>query len=211
VSEGNEKARAAMVANQIAARGLKDPRVLEAMRKVPRELFVKESDEKLAFSDGPLTIGYGQTISQPYIVAYMTECLDIKRDDRVLEIGTGSGYQTAVLAELAAEVCTIEIVEDLSIRARRILKELGYGNIRFKTGDGSRGWGEGERFDDIMVTAAPRKVPGMLLKQLEYGGRMILPVGGFVQNLKLITREEESYREDELISVRFVPMTGEVD
>lgn len=211
MSGNNEEARAAMVANQIAARGLKDPRVLEAMRKVPRERFVKEGDEKLAFSDGPLTIGFGQTISQPYIVAYMTERLDIKSDDRVLEVGTGSGYQTAVLAELAAEVFTIEVVESLSIRARRILKQLGYDNIRFKTGDGSQGWGEGEKFDDIMVTAAPRKVPRKLLEQLDYGGRMILPVGGFVQHLKLITREKGGYREDQLISVRFVPMTGEVD
>ncbi len=207
----HHRAREEMVNSQIEARGVKDPRVLDAMKKVPRERFVREGDKELAFRDGPLAIGHGQTISQPYIVAYMTEQLNIREDNRVLEIGTGSGYQTAILAELADEVCTVEAVEELSKRARAMLGELGYDNIKFKTGDGSQGWGQGEQFDAIMVTAAPARVPQKLLEQLADGGRMILPVGDFVQYLKLITREGERYREEKLISVRFVPMTGEID
>ncbi|MDD4857515.1 MAG: protein-L-isoaspartate(D-aspartate) O-methyltransferase [Candidatus Krumholzibacteria bacterium] len=202
--------RQAMVKSQIEHRGLHDERVLEAMRKVPRELFVDEKDIDYAFHDGPLCIGCGQTISQPYIVAYMTEMLAIESTDRVLEIGTGSGYQTAVLAELASEVYTIEIVEALSLRARDLLREQGYSNIFFCAGDGSLGWPDKAPFDAIMVTAAPDRTPARLAEQLAEGGRMIVPVGRGEQYLELVTRKGASVERRTLIGVRFVPMTGEI-
>jgi protein-L-isoaspartate(D-aspartate) O-methyltransferase len=206
-----DERRADMVRSQIAARGVADERVLEAMRKVPRERFVRSEDLGLAFYDGPLSIGCGQTISQPYIVAYMTEMLALREGDRVLEIGTGSGYQTAVLAEIAAEVYTIEIVADLAERAGTLLAELGYSNIHFFAGDGSKGWEEHAPFDAIMVTAAPERVPDRLVEQLADGGRMIVPVGRYEQYLELITRRGGKIDRRGLIGVRFVPMTGEVD
>jgi protein-L-isoaspartate(D-aspartate) O-methyltransferase len=207
IERADEK-RAAMVMTQIISRGVRDERVLDAMRKVPRERFVREKDLDLAFYDGPLSIGSGQTISQPYIVAYMTEMLSLTGKDRVLEIGTGCGYQTAVLAEVAAEVYSIEIVEELSERARGILEELGYSNIQYRAGDGSEGWQEHAPFDAIMVTAAPARVPGRLIEQLADGGRMILPVGVYEQYLRLVTRKGGKMEERDLIGVRFVPMTG---
>jgi protein-L-isoaspartate(D-aspartate) O-methyltransferase len=208
--QSNARRREEMVKSQIERRGVHDERVLRTMCKVPRELFVDRKDVEFAFHDGPLSIGCGQTISQPYIVAYMTEMLEIKSTDRVLEIGTGSGYQTAVLAELASEVYTIEIVETLSRRAQELLRGEGYSNIRFRAGDGSLGWPEAAPFDAIMVTAAPDKVPARLIEQLADGGRMIVPVGSYEQNLELVTRTGAKIERRSLIGVRFVPMTGEV-
>ena len=202
--------REEMVKSQIERRGVRDARVLEAMRTVPRELFVERSDAEYAFHDGPLSIGHGQTISQPYIVAYMTEMLEVRSTDRVLEIGTGSGYQTAVLAELAAEVYTIEIVEALSLRAQEMLRAQGYANIRFRAGDGSNGWSEEAPFDAIMITAAPESAPEGVIAQLAEGGRMIVPVGIYEQYLELITRTDEKIERRALIGVRFVPMTGRI-
>ncbi len=209
-SQEDKRERERMVKDQIERRGVRDKRVLAAMRAVPREFFVDREDREYAFHDGPLSIGNGQTISQPYIVAYMTEMLAIRSADRVLEIGTGSGYQTAVLAELAAEVYTIEIVEELSFRAQRILREIGYSNIHFRAGDGSLGWPEAAPFDTIMVTAAPDRTPERLVEQLVEGGRMIVPVGRVEQYLELITRRGAAIERRDLIGVRFVPMTGEI-
>ena len=209
-SQEDRRKRELMVRDQIERRGVRDPRVLEAMRKVPREIFVESDDREFAFHDGPLSIGHGQTISQPYIVAYMTEMLAIGAGDRVLEIGTGSGYQTAVLAELAAEVYTIEIVEELSRGAQVLLRKLAYSNIQFRAGDGSLGWSEAAPFDAIMVTAAPDRTPERLIEQLAEGGRMIVPVGSYEQYLELVTRRGAAIERRELIGVRFVPMTGDI-
>ncbi|MBN1165056.1 MAG: protein-L-isoaspartate(D-aspartate) O-methyltransferase [Candidatus Krumholzibacteriota bacterium] len=205
-----EKERNKMVQEQIALRQVRDPRVLEAMRKVPRELFIPREDYQYAFYDGPLSIGFGQTISQPYIVAYMTENLELRGTERVLEIGTGSGYQTAVLAELAAEVYTMEIIDALLRRAEKRLAELGYGNIHFRSGDGSDGWPEEAPFDAIVITAAPEMVPERLGAQLREGGRMIVPVGRHIQYLLKIVRRGSEYDKQKLIGVRFVPMTGKI-
>lgn len=202
--------REEMVAAQIASRGIRDERVLEAMRKVPRELFVREVDLGLAFFDGPLSIGCGQTISQPYIVAYMTEILELKNSDRVLEVGTGSGYQTAILAELASEVYTIECIEELSLRSQEKLRKLEYDNISYRVGDGSDGWAEEAPFDSIIVTAAPERTPQTLVEQLADGGRMIVPVGGYEQYLYRIERRESDIEKKTLIGVRFVPMVGRI-
>lgn len=206
-----EAERREMVNSQIRARGVRDPRVLEAMEKVPRHLFVPEAMRAGAYADEPLPIGEGQTISQPYIVAYMTEALGLKGGERVLEIGTGSGYQTAVLAELAREVFTIELIESLSVRAREVLQTLGYGNIRFRAGDGSRGWPEEAPFDAIIVTAASDHVPPPLLEQLAVGGRLVIPVGEFFQRLDLYRRTKDGYERTELAFVRFVPMIRKPD
>ena len=207
---GPDEKRAAMVKQQLIPRGVQDGRVLEAMRTVPRERFVRRDDLDLAFYDGPLSIGCDQTISQPYIVAYMTEVLGIGPKDRVLEIGTGSGYQTAVLAEVAAEVYTVEIVEELAESSKMLLAELGYSNIHFKAGDGSLGWPEHAPFDAIMVTAAPSRLPDTLVEQLADGGRMIVPVGKYEQYLELVTKHGDKIKKRGLIGVRFVPMTGRV-
>jgi len=209
-SQEDRRERERMVRDQIERRGIRDKRVLAAMRAVPRELFVDREDREYAFHDGPLSIGNGQTISQPYIVAYMTEMLAIGSADRVLEIGTGSGYQTAVLAELAAEVYTIEIVEELSLRAQGILRGMGYSNIHFRAGDGSLGWPDEAPFDAIIVTAAPDRTPERLVEQLAEGGRMIVPVGRVEQYLELVTRRGGDVERRELIGVRFVPMTGDI-
>lgn len=201
--------REAMTADQIAARGVADPLVLAAMRRVPRHLFVPQSVLRHAYADEPLPIGDGQTISQPYIVAYMTEALQLGPAARVLEIGTGSGYQTAVLAEIAAEVLTIEIVAGLAERARRILDGLGYANIRFRTGNGALGWPEEAPFDAIIATAAPASIPSALPAQLRVGGKMVLPVGAGSQSLVRIVRRESAWRQEQLLDVRFVPLIRE--
>jgi protein-L-isoaspartate(D-aspartate) O-methyltransferase len=198
--------RLRMVETQLRARGLRDEKVLSAVARIPRHLFVPDDMAALAYADEPLPIGRGQTISQPYIVAYMTEALRLQGGEKVLEVGTGSGYQTAVLAETAGEIWTVELVEELSVRAKERLHALGYENIRFRVGDGSAGWPEAAPFDGIVVTAAPESVPTALELQLAPGGRMILPVGLGSQELVLIRREGDSFRRKGLIGVRFVPL-----
>lgn len=203
------KARVNMVQNQIEARGVKDKRVLDAMLKVPRHRFVPVHLRVSAYVDSPLPIGEGQTISQPYIVALMTELLKLDKDEKVLEIGTGSGYQAAILAELAKEVYTIEILEPLAERSEKRLKDLGYDNIKVKCGDGFFGWKEHAPFDAIIVTCAPGKIPQPLIEQLAEGGRMVIPVGEYYQELELITKENGKIKTTSIIPVRFVPMVGE--
>jgi protein-L-isoaspartate(D-aspartate) O-methyltransferase len=204
--------RARMVETQIVSRGVRDPRVLAAMRKVPRHLFVDRSQRSQAYDDHPLPIPGNQTISQPYIVAIMTELLDLKPGARVLEIGTGSGYQSAVLGEMAREVYTIEIVPELARLAAERLKELGYANVTVREGDGYRGWSEHAPFDAIIVTAAPERIPEPLLDQLAPGGVMVIPVGGFFQELKVFRKSADGkITEKDILPVRFVPMTGEVE
>ncbi len=200
-----------MVLHQIQWREVKDPKVLEAMRVVPRHVFVPTAMRTYAYEDGPLPIGYGQTISQPYIVAFMTEALRLDPNSVVLEIGTGSGYQAAVCAEIAREVYTIEIVEPLARSAAELLVQLGYANIHVRAGDGYFGWAEKGPFDAIIGTAAAEAVPPPLLEQLKNGGRMILPVvsdDGF-QYLILLTKDQQGQlRRQTVLPVRFVPMTG---
>ncbi len=203
--------RKAMVQEQITARGISDERVLAAMEKVPRHRFLPKHLWDEAYDDGPLPIGYGQTISQPYIVAYMTEQLALSGDEKVLEIGTGSGYQTAILAELAKEVYSVEIIPELGHRAARILKELGYTNVHVRIGDGYRGWPEEAPFDAILLAAAPDHIPQPLIDQLKEGGRMILPVGEYYQDLVLIRKTPEGVIKESQIPVRFVPMRGEAE
>ena len=202
--------RRTMVEQQILERGVTDPRVLRAMEVVPRERFVPAARRDQAFDDVPLPIGEGQTISQPYIVALMSSLLELRGDERVLEIGTGSGYPAAILAELAAEVYTIEIIESLGERARRTLSELGYTNVHVRIGDGYKGWPEAAPFDAVLVTAAPERIPQPLLDQLRVGGRLVIPVGGFFQELQVITKTEDGIRKQAVTPVRFVPMTGRV-
>lgn len=198
--------RAWMVEAQIHRRGISDPRVLAALSRVPRHLFVPREMRNLSYADEPLPIGEGQTISQPYIVAYMTQRLSLEGKERVLEVGTGSGYQTAVLAELAREVFTIEIVPGLADRARAHLESLGYDNIRFRVGDGTLGWPEEAPFDGILVTAAPPEIPAALEEQLAPGGRLVLPVGAESQELTLVWKSPRGLRRDRLLPVRFVPL-----
>lgn len=203
------RAREAMVRDAIAARGVADARVLAAMRAVPRERFVPAEVQAEAYEDRPLPIGHGQTISQPYVVALMTELAAIEPDDRVLEVGTGSGYQAAILGELSDEVYSIEIVEPLARSARRTLEDLGYQNVEVRAGDGYAGWPERAPFDAILVTAAPPEVPEPLLRQLAVGGRMIIPVGrGMISELRVITRTPSGFEERSVLPVSFVPMTG---
>jgi protein-L-isoaspartate(D-aspartate) O-methyltransferase len=202
--------RLRMVEQQIRARGIDDERVLAAMAQVPRHLFVPEVERRQAYEDHPLPIGSGQTISQPYVVALMTSLLALTPQSRVLEIGTGSGYQAAVLSRLAAEVYSVEIVPDLAARALGTLARLGYDNIHVRIADGYRGWSEAAPFDAIVLTAAPREVPQPLLDQLRPGGRLVLPVGGVDQDLVLMTKGADgSLQRQTVIPVRFVPMTGE--
>lgn len=204
--------RLRMVARQIESRGVKDARVLSAMRNVPRHWFVPTAYQREAYDDGPLPIGEGQTISQPYIVALMTESLRLKPGEKVLEIGTGSGYQAAVLAELTDKVFTIEIVEPLGRRAQRILSDRGYGSVRVRIGDGYKGWPEEAPFDAIIVTCAPEAPPKALVDQLAVGGRMCIPVGPQTWGQDLILLEkgpDGQLREKTIAPVRFVPMTGE--
>jgi protein-L-isoaspartate(D-aspartate) O-methyltransferase len=204
------RAREEMVATQIVSRGVRDPRTLAAMRKVPRHLFVPAPLAGQAYEDHPLPIGHGQTISQPYIVGFMTEALALKGGETVLEVGTGSGYQAAVLAEIAARVYTVEIVAPLAEEATALLKRLGYANVEVKAGDGYRGWPEAAPFDAIMVTAAAPRVPEPLRQQLKDGGRLILPVGDEWQELVVVTRRGDRFEEKRVLPVRFVPMTGQI-
>ena len=200
--------RVRMVNEQLKARGIHDARVLEAMLSVPRHLFVPEPVRAFAYDDSPVPIGLGQTISQPYIVAFMTEALNVGPNDRVLEIGTGSGYQAAVLAELARDVYTIEIVPPLAERARATLAELGYRNVDVRTGNGYLGWPEHAPFDRVIVTAAPDEVPPALVAQLKMGGLMAIPVGSIEQELRILRRMPSGVITQRTLPVRFVPMTG---
>jgi len=198
--------REQMVELQLKARGINHPGVLDAMRRVPRQQFVPDALDERAYDDTPLPIGEGQTISQPYIVAYMTEALEPKATDRVLEIGTGSGYQAAILAELVKEVYTIELVPVLADRARAVLSKLGYENIRTRQGNGYRGWPEAAPFDKIIVTAAPVEVPPVLVDQLAVNGIMVVPVGRGDQMMTILRKTLGGVVRRETIPVRFVPM-----
>jgi protein-L-isoaspartate(D-aspartate) O-methyltransferase len=203
--------RAKMVDQQIEARGVEDPVVLEAMQTVPRHEFVLENSQNFAYSDQPLPINYGQTISQPYIVALMSELLEVQPGDRVLEIGTGSGYQAAVLAEMGVEVYTVEIIPELAAEARERLDRLDYSEINTLTADGYFGWNEYAPYDAIIVTAAPDHLPQPLANQLAEGGRLVVPIGpvGAVQTLWLFEKIEGELQATSLGGVRFVPLTGD--
>jgi protein-L-isoaspartate(D-aspartate) O-methyltransferase len=200
--------RERMVREQLQARDIRDPRVLAAMLKVPRHEFVPADFVESAYDDGALPLRLGQTISQPYIVAYMTQALELQGTERVLEIGTGSGYQAAILAEIVPEVYTIEILPELQQHATEVLAKLGYRNIHFQTGDGYMGWPEHAPFDRIIVTAAPENVPQPLIDQLKEGGRMVIPVGTLNQDLMIVEKLESGVTSRSTIPVRFVPMTG---
>jgi protein-L-isoaspartate(D-aspartate) O-methyltransferase len=205
-----QQEREQMVKYQIKSRGISDTRILEAMTKVPRHLFVPEPYTRDAYEDTPLPIGLDQTISQPYIVAFMTEHLRLKATDRVLEIGTGSGYQAAILAEICDSVYTIDIFKSLADRATKILDQLGYKNIMVKHGDGYQGWPEHAPFNAIIVTCAPSRIPQPLKDQLAEEGRMIIPVGGsYVQQLILLVKKNGKIREEAVLPVMFVPMINE--
>ncbi len=196
-----------MVRQQIEKRGIKNPAVLKTLEETPRHLFVPEKLKDIAYNDGPLPIGEGQTISQPYIVALMTELLNLQGDEKILEIGTGSGYQAAVLAQLASEVFSIEIVKTLVDNSTTLLNKLGYTNVTTRWGDGYQGWPEEAPFDVIIVTAAPEKIPQKLIDQLKFGGRLVIPIGTRYQELTVITKQNDStVVSDNIIPVRFVPM-----
>jgi len=204
--------RNAMVEEQMEARGISDPATLAAMRAVPRHEFLPLRLREEAYSDYPLPIGHGQTISQPYIVAFMTEAIRAQPGEKILEIGAGSGYQAAVLAQMGADVYTIEIVEPLAAMARQTLERLGYTNAHVKHGDGYRGWPERAPFDAVVVTCAPEKIPPDLIAQLKDGGRMIIPVGGGMeQELVLLRKHGDKVEKQFVLPVRFVPMTGEAE
>ncbi len=203
-----EADRRRMVDEQLAARDIRSQRLLSTMLSVPRHLFVPEAQRAKAYRDSPLRIGYEQTISQPYIVAFMTQALDVDPDHRALEIGTGSGYQAAVLGTLAKEVYTIEIVAPLAERARQTLSGLGYRNIEVRTGNGYLGWPEHAPYDRIMVTAAPDEVPAALVQQLKIGGLMVIPIGTRTQELRVLRRTAAGMETLDTLPVRFVPMTG---
>jgi protein-L-isoaspartate(D-aspartate) O-methyltransferase len=208
--ESYELERYRMVKEQIIARGITDSRVIKAMQRIERHLFVPEKYVQIAYTDGPLPIGYGQTISQPYIVAFMTEILKLKPGDRVLEIGTGSGYQAAVLAEICNRVYSIEIVPQLSERASSLLKRLGYDNILLKAGDGYKGWKEHAPFDAIIVTCSPTHIPRPLEDQLVEGGRMIIPVGErYIQQLVYLVKQDGKLKKMKVLPVSFVPMVDD--
>ena len=200
--------RQQMVEQQLAARGITDQRVLAAMLKVKRHLFVPIGSRHLAYRDHPVPIGYDQTISQPFIVALMTQEARLSPTDKVLEIGTGSGYQAAILAEMISKVYTIEILKPLAEEAQRRLKKLGYHHIFVKQGDGYQGWLEFAPYDAIIVTAAPPEIPPKLIEQLTTGGRLIVPVGATYQELLRITKTQEGIKQERLLSVRFVPMVS---
>jgi protein-L-isoaspartate(D-aspartate) O-methyltransferase len=203
------KARLKMVEEQIISRGIEDPRVIAAMKKVPRHLFVEEALQSQAYSDHPLPIGEKQTISQPYMVALMTEALQLKGREKVLEIGAGSGYQAAILAELAAKVFSIERIRSLAIKARKLLYELGYFNVEIRVSDGTYGWLEESPFDGIIVTAGSPDIPQPLIDQLAMGGRLVIPVGdAYVQDLIRVTQTEEGIRREDLGGCRFVKLIG---
>jgi len=200
--------RDAMVAEQIEARGIRDPAVLRAMRTVPRHEFVPADERAHAYDDRPLPIGHGQTISQPYIVAFMTEAAAVRPGIRVLEVGTGSGYQAAVLAEVGADVYSIEIVAPLAAEARQALARTGYERVHLRVSDGHRGWPEAAPFDAILVTAAAERVPPDLVAQLAPGGRLVIPVGDLSQDLEVHTRGPEGITIERVLPVRFVPLVG---
>ncbi|MFB3887170.1 MAG: protein-L-isoaspartate(D-aspartate) O-methyltransferase [Thermodesulfobacteriota bacterium] len=203
------KARLRMVEEQIISRGIRDPRVITAMKKVPRHLFVEEALQSQAYTDHPLPIGEKQTISQPYMVALMTETLQLKEKDKVLEIGAGSGYQSAILAEVAEKVFSIERIRSLAIRARQLLYELGYFNVEIKISDGTHGWMEEAPFDAILVAAGAPDVPQPLLDQLAVDGRLVIPVGdAYAQDLIRVTKTKEGIRKEDLGGCRFVKLIG---
>ncbi len=209
-ADNYQSLRNQMVDRQIAARGITDRQVLAAMRKVERHLFIPQELIQYAYGDHPLSIGYGQTISQPYIVAFMTEVLNLEKASKVLEIGTGSGYQAAVLGEICDSVFSVEIVSQLAESSARLLKMLGYSNVLVKTGDGYLGWIEHAPYDAIIVTCAPTHVPEPLTKQLAEGGRMIIPVGQRgVQELVLLTKKKGKLVKHSVLPVRFVPMVDD--
>lgn len=208
--DNSAKLRQEMVNQQIVSRGISDAGVISAMLKVPRHEFVPEGLVAYAYMDSPLPIGQGQTISQPYIVALMTQLLDLKGNEIVLEVGTGSGYQAAILGEIAKEVYTIEILKPLADSAKMRLEKLGYKNIKVICGDGYLGWPQYAPFDAILVTAAPKQIPQPLIEQLKIGGRMVMPLGDIEQELFLITKTENNIIKKKIIPVRFVPMTGQI-
>jgi protein-L-isoaspartate(D-aspartate) O-methyltransferase len=199
-------ARSRMIAEQIRSRGVRDPRVLDAISRVPRHLFVPGAERHQAYDDHPVPIGFGQTISQPYIVAFMSEALDVEPSHRVLEIGAGSGYQTAVLAELGATVYAVEVIEDLAARARDLLSELGYTNVHLRAGDGYAGWPEHAPFDRILAAAAPDDIPPAFIDQLVDGGILAIPLGVLNQELQVIRRIGNRLETMRTLPVRFVPM-----
>ncbi|HVR99945.1 MAG TPA: protein-L-isoaspartate(D-aspartate) O-methyltransferase [Thermoanaerobaculia bacterium] len=210
-AEDYSEVRRQMVLEQIQQRGVSDTRVLAAMRRVPRHLFVPDPERRLAYSDEPVRIGWGQTISQPYIVGLMSSLLEVGPGAKVLEIGTGSGYQAAVLSQMGLRVYTMEIIEPLGKQARSTLSRLGYRSVQVRIGDGYKGWPEQAPFDAILLTAAPPRVPEPLIRQLKVGGRMVLPVGEYWQDLQVLTKQADGSLEKKSIApVRFVPMTGEV-
>lgn len=209
-AEKFELLRNNMVESQIISRGVKDPLVIKAMRTVPRHRFIPKDEAAYAYLDEPRPIGEGQTISQPYIVAFMTEQLKLKPNYKVLEIGTGSGYQAAILAQIVDSVYTIEIIPELAQRAKHIVKELHYDNVVVIEGDGYNGWPSKAPFDAIIVTAAPSKIPPPLLEQLKDGGRMVLPVGEYVQELVVVNKNKNGISMENVLPVRFVPMTGKI-
>jgi protein-L-isoaspartate(D-aspartate) O-methyltransferase len=203
-------ARRKMVKEQLVARRIKDKRILDAMEKVPRHLFVEEGLWHQAYGDFPLPIGQGQTISQPYIVALMTDALQLKGDEKVLEVGTGSGYQAAILAELTAHVFSIERISSMASRARKILDELGYATVLIRVSDGTYGWGDEAPFDGIMVTAGAPEIPTTLVEQLTVGGRLVIPVGNeYSQVLLKVVKTARGYKEEDLGGVRFVKLVGD--
>ncbi len=206
-----EKLRKNMVQEQIVKRGITDTNVINAMLKVERHLFVPDEYKPYAYEDTPLPIGYGQTISQPYIVALMTELLKLRKEDKVLEIGTGSGYQAAILSLLADSVFTIEIIKELAETAEERLKKLNYNNVFVKCGDGYKGWKEHAPFDKIIITCAPEEIPEELVKQLKVGGIMVLPVGDIYQELKVVKKTTKGIIVEDIIPVRFVPMIKKND
>ena len=208
VQDGFEKARRAMVDEQIRARGITNESVLRAMYRVPRHKFLPPTHNKYAYVDSPVTIGHEQTISQPFIVAYMTDAAEVNKKKKVLEIGTGSGYQAAILGELAKEVYTIEIIPELAEQAKQVLDELGYKNIFVRTGNGYLGWPEQAPFDAIVVTAAPPEIPQALVDQLAVGGKMVIPVGEKNQEMVVIKKTKKGVTQRKTMQVRFVPMTG---
>jgi len=210
IAQNYTEKRERMVEYQIEARGINDPDVIRAMKNVKRHEFVPNQFRNRAYSDSPLSIGQGQTISQPYIVAHMTELLNIDKNDKILEIGTGSGYQAAVLAEITPNVYSIEIVEELAERARKTLREQGYQNIHLKVGDGFKGWEKHAPFDGIIVTCSPSDVPEPLKEQLAEKGRMVIPVGGaFIQELVVLQKKEGKIKRSRISNVRFVPMVDD--
>jgi protein-L-isoaspartate(D-aspartate) O-methyltransferase len=200
--------RQQMVRKQIQQRGVTNPKVLAAMTKVPRHHFVPSYLAHLAYTDAPLPLDYGQTISQPYIVAYMTEILDLKPEDKVLEIGTGSGYQTAVLAELAQAVYSIEIIPELAHKAQQTLRQLNYYNIHLRIGDGYEGWPEQAPYQGILATAAPERIPPALVDQLAVNGKIVIPVGKYCQQIVIVTKTNDGLIQEKTLPVRFVPMVS---